>query len=239
VLHVPSKYDGSKPVPLVVDFHGLGGTASGEATSSPYPAVTDPEGVIMALPAGLSGTLGTSWNLGTCCVTADDVAFARALVADVEKTACIDSKRVYAVGFSLGGGMAHVIACKAADVFAAAAPAAADLVQEGLADCKPSRPITVITFRGTADTSVHYEGGSVSPNASMPLTGLGAKASFQKWAEIDHCTGSPTAEDRNGCASYTSCQDGVEVVLCTKQGGGHEPGNASVGWPVLKRHSLP
>ncbi|MEO8903046.1 MAG: feruloyl esterase, partial [Polyangiaceae bacterium] len=140
---------------------------------------------------------------------------------------------------SLGGGMTHVIACKAADVFAAAAPAAADLTKENVADCKPSRPITVIAFRGTADSNVSYAGGSVSPNASMPLTGLGAKASFQKWAEIDGCTDSASAEDANGCARYAACQGGAEVLLCTKQGGGHEPGDASVGWPVLKRHSLP
>jgi polyhydroxybutyrate depolymerase len=210
-----------------------------EATSSPYPAQTDPDGAVMAFPAGLSGSLGTSWNLGTCCVDADDVGFARALVADAEKVACIDPKHVYAVGFSLGGGMTQYLGCEAADLFAAVAPAAADLVQETVDMCKPPRPITVITFRGTADTSVKYAGGSVSPNASMPLTGLGAKASFDKWAQIDQCTGAASAEDKNGCASYTSCAGGVEVILCTKQGGGHEPGNASVAWPVLKRHALP
>ena len=57
----------------------------------------------------------------------DDVAFARALVAQVSTTACIDPKRVYATGFSMGGGMAHYLACHAADVFAAVAPASFDL----------------------------------------------------------------------------------------------------------------
>jgi len=239
VLHIPAKYDGAKPAALVVDFHGLGGTASGEVTGSPYPAQTDPDGAVMAFPAGLSGSLGTSWNLGTCCVDADDVGFTRALVADTEKVACIDPKHVYAVGFSLGGGMTQYLGCEAADLFAAVAPAAADLVQETVGMCKPARPITVITFRGTADGNVKYTGGSVSPNASMPLTGLGAKASFDKWAQIDQCTGAASPEDKNGCASYTTCAGGAEVILCTKQGGGHEPGNASVGWPVLKRHALP
>jgi polyhydroxybutyrate depolymerase len=204
ILHIPAKYDGAKPTSLVVDFHGLGGTAMDEATSSPYPAQTDPDGAVMAFPAGLSGPLGTAWNLGTCCVDADDVGFTRALVADAEKVACIDPKHVYAVGFSLGGGMTQYLGCQAADLFAAVAPAAADLVQETVDMCKPARPITVITFRGTADSNVKYAGGSVSPNASMPLTGLGAKASFDKWAEIDQCTGAASAEDKNGCASYTS-----------------------------------
>jgi polyhydroxybutyrate depolymerase len=233
-LHVPTKYDGTKPAPLVVDFHGLGGSGTSEAGSNPYKSVIDPEGVVSAYPDGVSGTNGTGWNLGSCCTTTDDVAFAKALVQDVEKMACIDPKRVYAVGYSLGGGMVHVLACQAADVFAAASPAAADLVKDNVADCKPSRPITVFTFRGTADTAVPYDGGTISS-----LTNIGAKATFQTWADINQCTGSPSAEDSNGCSTYSSCASGVQVTLCTKQGGGHDPGTASVSWPVLKKYSLP
>ena len=31
----------------------------------------------------------------------------------------------------------------------------------------------------------------------------------------------------------------VEVGLCVKQGGGHAPGDANVGWSFLNRFSLP
>ncbi|XYI03827.1 alpha/beta hydrolase family esterase [Sorangium sp. So ce1128] len=240
VLHVPPAYDGSKPVPLVVDFHGLGGSGPSERSGSPYPAQTDREGVIMAFPSGLSGPSGGAWNVGPCCVAdTDDVAFAKALVAQIQETACIDPKRIYAVGFSMGGGMSHYLACHAADVFAAVAPAAFDLLQENVGDCEPSRPITVISFRGTSDPIVPYAGGSSSVVRGMPVTFLGAKTTFEKWADINGCTGSPSAEDGQGCSTYSNCQDGVEVALCTKQGGSHEPGNAAVGWPVLKRHTMP
>ena len=50
--------------------------------------------------------------------------------------------------------------------------------------------------------------------------------------------GLPVGEDSNGCSTYSSCQDGVEVVLCTKPEGHQDPGDASVAWPVLKRHPL-
>jgi polyhydroxybutyrate depolymerase len=233
-LHIPAAYDGTKPAPLVVDFHGLGGSGSSEASSNPYRAVIDPEGVVSAYPDGVNGTNGTGWNLGPCCTTTDDVAFAKALVQDVAKVACIDPKRVYAVGFSLGGGMVQVLACKAADVFAAASPAAADLVQQNVDGCVPARPITVFTFRGSADTAVPYSGGSISG-----LTNIGAQSTFQTWAKIDQCTGAPSAADSNGCSTYASCGGGVQVTLCTKQGGGHEAGNASVSWPVLKKYTLP
>ena len=240
LLHVPSTYDGSKPVPLIVDFHGL--TTSGPQywQSSPYPDVTDPEGVVMAFPSGLSGPRGAAWNIGPCCVAnVDDVAFARALVMQVSRMACVDSKRVYAAGFSMGGGMAHYLACHAADVFAAVAPASFDLLEENVGDCQPPRPITVISQRGSADTLVPYDGGPDSLVAGMPVTFLGALATFRAWADIDQCTGSPSAPDSNGCSTYANCQGGVEVVLCTDQGGSQSFGNARITWPVLKRHPLP
>src|SRR5439155_5500929 len=40
VLHVPAAYDGSKPMPLVVEFHALGGSGMQESGGSPYPDVT-------------------------------------------------------------------------------------------------------------------------------------------------------------------------------------------------------
>jgi polyhydroxybutyrate depolymerase len=241
VLHVPATYDGSKSVPLVVDFHVNGGSGSLERSTSLYPAVTDAEGVVMAFPTGLAGPMGPAWNIGPCCVAADvdDLGFARALVADVKSIACIDSKRVYATGILTGGGMAYYLACNAADVFAAIAPAAFDLVQENVADCKPSRPISVISFRGTAAQLVPYSGGPSSFVPGMPVTFLGAQATFQKWAELDQCGSSASSADGNGCSSYANCQDSAEVILCTKQGGGDEAGNATVAWPVLKRHRLP
>ena len=239
VLHVPTTYDGTTRVPLLVDFHGLGSSGMSELQTSPYPAVTDPEGVLIAFPDGLKGPLGTAWDLGPCCVAdVDDVGFVRALVAQVQGDACIDSRRVYAAGVLTGGGMVYELACQTADIFAAVAPAAFDLLQENVDDCVPSRPITEISFRGTADPRVPYAGGPSALVPGMPITFLGAQATFQRWAAIDRCTGSASPEDDNGCTSYTRCDAGVEVTLCTKQGGRDEPGTASIAWPLLRRHTL-
>lgn len=240
VLHVPAAYDGSKPVPLVVDFHPMPGSGMQERTSSPYPSQVDPEGALMAFPTGLAGPSGNSWNVGPCCVpAADDLAFARALVAHAATVACVDGRRIYATGFSMGGGMAHHVACHAADLFAAVAPASFDLLQENAGDCHPARPITVIAFRGSADTLVPYDGGYSAYVPGMPVTFLGAQATFAKWAGLDGCSGAPSAPDGAGCASYSSCAGGVEVVLCTKAGSGQVWGDPAIAWPVLKRHRLP
>jgi polyhydroxybutyrate depolymerase len=44
------------------------------------------------------------------------------VVARLQQDACIDAKRIYATGLSNGGAMAHLLGCRAADLFAATAP---------------------------------------------------------------------------------------------------------------------
>lgn len=240
VLHVPEGYDGTSPVPLIVDFHPIGGNGPDWRRSSPYVALADREGLIIAYPSGLSGPMGGAWNVGPCCVSGpDDVAFARALVAAVSEKACIDPKRVYATGFSMGGGMSHYLGCHAADLFAAVAPAAFDLLEENVGGCEPARPLTVVSFRSTGDGVVPYAGGYSDVVSGMAITFLGAQDTFDQWSSMNGCTGTPSAEDSNGCKTVDGCSDGVQVTLCTRQGGGHDAGNPDIAWPILREYTLP
>jgi polyhydroxybutyrate depolymerase len=238
-LHVPQAYDGSKPVPLILDFHAMPGSASSELSASAYPGVVDKEGVVMAFPEGLPsppGPLaGNSWNVGSCCVASfpDDVAFAKNVVEQIKTLACIDSTRVFAVGPVMGGGMAYKLACDAADVFAGVASSGWDLLQEDVGSCKPSRAITVVAFRSQNDVPIPYGGGPSTTVQGMPITFLGAQKTFQTWASLDHCTGSPSP-DSNGCSAYNNCDGDVQVVLCS-----NTAANASLAWPLLKQHPKP
>ena len=242
IMHVPDAYKGDKAVPLVVDYHPIGGNGSGQMNSTTYKALTDKEGVISLYPDGTpkggGGMMGNmnGWNVGPCCSNDDDVKFSRAMIAAVEEIACIDKQRVYATGFSMGGGMSNHVACFMSDVYAAVAPAAMDLNKTNSAKCNPERPISVINFRGTADGTCRYQGGDSGYNDGLNF--LGAEGTFRFWAEKNGCTGSPS-KNSDGCDEYSNCRDGVKVVLCTKQNGGHEQGNGSIGWPFLKQFKLP
>src|SRR5690606_13440868 len=84
VLHVPPAFDSSRPAPLVIDFHGAGGSGWNELQTSPYPAETDRDNVVIAFPDGVNGPIGAAWNVGPCCVPGvDDLTFVDALLADV------------------------------------------------------------------------------------------------------------------------------------------------------------
>lgn len=236
IMHVPSAYKGDKAVPLVIDYHPIGGSGSGQMGSTTYKKLTDPEGVISLYPQGTTKTMGPGWNVGPCCSNDDDLEFTREMIKYVKEKACIDPQRIYATGFSMGGGMSNHVACMMSDVFAAVAPAAMDLNKTNSAQCTKARPISVINFRGTADNVCRYGGGDSGFNDGLNF--LGAEGTFKYWADADGCTGSPTT-NKDGCQEYSNCKDGVKVVLCTKQGGGHEQGNGSIGWPFLKQFTLP
>jgi polyhydroxybutyrate depolymerase len=238
ILYVPSSYTGKTPVPLVLDWHGLGSSGSSQKGLSGYKALSDQEGFIVAWPNGTEN----AWNIGLCCTTSDvdDLGFAKAIVADIQRRACVDPKRIYADGYSMGGGMSFYLACNAAEIFAAVAPSAFDLLAADEEPCKPARPISVIAFRGTSDPIVPYAGG-----ASMPPNGLnvtihfqGAENTAKTWSALNGCMGAPMA-GAGDCQTYSQCKEGTEVTLCTKQGGGHDPGDAKQGWEFMKKHPMP
>jgi polyhydroxybutyrate depolymerase len=238
IISAPSGYTGDEPVPLVLYFHPLLTDAATAESGSGYTALAEQENFIVVYPDGQESA---AWNVGPCCTQSrdvDDVGFAKAVVAAMKENYCIDAKRVYAAGFSMGGGMAHYVGCEAADVFAAVAPGAFDLLAENT--CAPARPITVIAFRSESDAIVPYEGGEKqdAPNGFVGKhTFLGAVATFEKWAEVDGCTGEPVMES-GGCQTYKQCKDGVEVTLCTV-GGGHTWPDPERSWETLSRFTLP
>ena len=251
IMHVPSTYKGDKAVPLVVDYHPIGGSGQGQFTGSTYKSETDPEGVITLYPDGTENHKGmmagsAGWNVGPCCSDDDDVKFSREMIKAVQEIACIDPQRIYATGFSMGGGMSNHVACFMSDVYAAVAPAGMDLNKDNSKICSPERPISIIMFRGTNDQICRYNGGDSGFGDGLDF--LGAENNFKFWAEKNGCSGSPS-KNSSGCNEYSECKDGTKVILCVDKGkgggmmgagpDGHSYGDGSIGWPFLKQFTLP
>ena len=245
-LTVPTGYDKATPAPLLIELHGLGldGQAMMDPMFSSWGAVTERESIVHVRPDGIDA----AWNVGPCCTrerTVDDLGFVRAIVERVTSQGCIDRTRVYASGYSMGGGMSHYLGCHASDLFAAVAPAAFDLLEENKDACKPARPITVISFRGTEDSIVFARPHESTPPTLLisgyelpPIHFLGPEGTFEFWAQSNGCSGTPNT-DADGCRTYESCSEGVEVTLCLEQGGGHDPPDAERAWRTLQRFTLP
>jgi polyhydroxybutyrate depolymerase len=204
-VHVPASYTGDKLVPLVLDIHGYGGTVEYQRSTSGWLEKSDQQGFLLVHPEGLTN----SWNAGSVCCgqsmtdQVDDEGFILALVAKVKSDGCVNPKRVYATGLSNGGALAHLLACRAADVFAAVAPVS---MSNGTMPCEPARGISVTMFRGTADELVPYD----SPDSIF----LSAQADLDAWKERNACSGSADTS-RDKCQTFSGCKGNSEVTLCT------------------------
>jgi polyhydroxybutyrate depolymerase len=261
-LHTPTGYTGDKPLPLVIDFHPLGISGSSWEGQSGWKAKADSTGFIVAYPNSYNSN--NSWNVGMCCQDAqknqiDDVAFAKALIQQVESLACVDPKRVYATGCSNGGGMTYKVACDLADMIAGAAPVDFRCVYGGSTNspscdmCKPSRPVSVTHFDNTGDTMlVPYAGGTTSfaadcpPNSScVGMAFPSAQDNFKAWQSIAGCSGSTLELSGNSaCQTNTMCMGGAQVSMCVQQGGSH-CGNygtlkiVDTAWDMFQKEALP
>ena len=227
-IYVPSGLGGAGPRPALLAFHGGTGTAMGMAASSQLTKFAQERQIYAVFPEG-SGTLQT-FNGGACCGTAqsqniDDVAFARAVIADVRANYSIDAARIYATGFSNGGIMSHRLACGLADQLAGVAPvggASGEFDGAGTRyyTCNPSRPITVLHIHAANDRNYPYAGG-VGDDGISPTNFYGIDATITNWITRNNVTTQAT-EERIGasttCRRYATPANGsrpsAPVVIC-------------------------
>lgn len=198
-----------EPAPLVVDIHPALSTPEDQEALSGMRIKAAAEGFIVAQPAGQL----RSWDIITG--NGDDVAFIRAVVADVQSRTPIDPDRIYATGMSNGGGLTDQLACTAGDLFAAAAPVAGWYVPS--VECGDDAVIPVMAFHGTADLVVPYSG--------MGPFFVAVEEWAADWAVRNGCDTEPTDEritDDVVKRSWSGCE--ADTHLFTIEGGAH-------GWP--------
>ena len=158
-------------------------------------------------------------NHGPASLTRD-VRFISDLIDDLEKTYNIDPTRIYANGLSAGGGMSFALSCTMSDRIAAIGTVAAARVLPW-SWCTDQRPVPMISFHGTADSIIPYDGGTTWIG---DITFPDVEEWVASWARRNRC--GPDAVESVVAADvtrreYTHCADDTAVVLFTIHGGGH------------------
>lgn len=217
LLHMPPGLDRTQPAPLVLAFHGIDDDPAEMQALTGFSEIADESNFLLVYPVGI----GQSWNAGgKCCGEAltkniDDLAFVRQILSDLETVVRIDTKHIYATGFSNGGALADRLGCEMPDVFAAVASVACILAYS---PCHPQQPVSVMHVHGLADPFLPFKGGGafeIRPVEEIMLD----------WAELNGCVGSPTLDSPIKTikhTAYTSCQAGTAVELYAIEGGGHD-----------------
>jgi polyhydroxybutyrate depolymerase len=228
LLEVPPGYTGSDALPLVLNFHGYGSNANQQAAYSGLPAKGDAGGFIVVTPQG-SGGDKPFWNSFGVRALPDDVGFAIEMLNALEAQLCIDTARVFATGISNGASMSVRLACELSDRIAAVAGVAGVYFPR---DCSPTRPVPVLSFHGTADPVVPYNGGPITAGISqmLNLSAPPEEDAIREWAQHNGCNLTPAIEQTSASVRhimYSGCQEGANVELYSIDGGGHTwPGAA-------------
>jgi polyhydroxybutyrate depolymerase len=230
-LHIPSGYDGSQSVPLVIVLHGLGGTAPGIMNSSSMNDKADEKNFIVLYPDGSGNPRG--WNNGImspATTNMDDVAFVRALIKKFIDELHVNPKRVYVAGFSNGAAMTYRLGAELSGQLAAIAivEGAIGTHQGGsaLAIPQPAGPLPILIFHGKQDRTIPYDGGKGADGVDY----FSVANALDLWTKNDGCTQPPQKILVNGnvqTEDYQGCAAGSEVLLYTIGTGHH-------AWPTVK-----
>jgi len=238
----------STPRPLVLDFHGLAEGATIHSATSRFGTLGQQDGFIAVFPNGTGSPV--HWNT-TAQSGNQDLDFVTALLTQLEATRCIDTSRVYASGFSDGAFFVSLLACTMSNRFAAIAAVSGLQLDK---PCHTTRPVPILTFHGTADPILYFNGGvgtatlnkllgatgtgssgssgSSTTTTTLPkanLHGAGYPATVQAWAVKDGCDPHPTDTRQSSqiIVRRYACPAGTDVEFTIVLGGGHAwPGSA-------------
>lgn len=198
--YLPSPLDKARAYPLVFVFHGGGGTAEGVAWETSWTELAVKEAFILVYPEGTRAkpdvpadfrTNGQSWNDGSkrTHLTAvikgvDDVHFVKAMIEYLQSQFNIDSKRIYASGFSNGGSMSFRVGRELSGLIAGIAPVAStDWLEEPIF----SSPVSLIYFTGTKDPLNPMEGGVTRIAGKYYGTKPPVEEMLKKWKTMLKC----------------------------------------------------
>jgi len=237
-LQVPTSYNSGTPAPLIVVLHGYSSSGRGQAQYFGLFDGSEKHGYLLAYPDGTTDARGYRfWNATDACCNfygsqVDDVAYLSAVIDDVEARYNVDPHRIFVVGHSNGGFMAHRLACEIGNRLAAVVSLAGATWKDP-ARCPAASPVNVLQVHGDADDTILYGGTPAYPSAHETVT---------TWAQKNGCTGSlqqtgarldldtqlTGAETQE--QTFTGCPSNGAVSLWTIAGGGHVP-SLGTEWP--------
>jgi len=228
VLYVPEGHTADAPLPVVLAFHGGGGSPETFRDITHLDATADANGFAVLYADAGDGLWG-DWRDITGDPT-NDLEYVSFTLDTLTTEHPIDGNRVYATGISNGGAFSLVLASELSDRIAAVAPVAHNISQAFINNASPEGGVDVLQIVGTADPINPFQGGSISaPGGGDQGVGLGSDATIAYWRNVVGA-GEPsevllpnTVADGTFALQevYEPAPDGTELSRIIVAGGGH------------------
>lgn len=231
LVHRPASLTPAQRPPLFIVLHGTHGNAAGIAGTTGFNHAADLRRFVVAYPNGTGFLRYLTWNTGRCCgsameAKANDVGFIHSMIQELVRTANIDPRRVFVVGFSDGGMMAFRAGCDLSTEIAGLAIVAGRMPDTV---CTARRALPIIAFGGTADDELATDHDRYTTPSSFRYA-FSLDSSLAFWARRSHCVATPRIEQRGilHVVSYTACAPRAPIQYYQVQDAGHEwPGGAT------------
>jgi polyhydroxybutyrate depolymerase len=191
ILHIPSTYDGTKEVPLVVFIHGGGGNAQSAQGFTNFNQISKTNGFLMVYPQAFFESSANSFvwadgrGLAPDVLGIDDVDFIDKLVTALKSEYKVNAKKVYVCGFSNGSFLTQRIAFEKSTQFAAIGTLGGTMNQSLFNTGNPKRAVPMMYVFGTTDPLVPYNGGVVVGSNTLPIVGIEQAVNF--WVKKNQC----------------------------------------------------
>jgi poly(3-hydroxybutyrate) depolymerase len=206
-LTFPESYDGTKPFPVLVGFHGCGDVNRGtDLESTEWIRLTKDSAFeteyVRAVP--ISAATDGCWNYG------NDITRVKAMYDDLLANYCVDTSRVFATGHSSGAQfiVQILVNSHAADAqhlnFKGVAPVAAS--EYGAL----KGPIPVMYIQGKMDTQ--RNNGDGHETVAEFRTANSCQDASMPYSQVAGCQSGNTAVNP-GCIAYSGCN--VPTIWCS------------------------
>jgi polyhydroxybutyrate depolymerase len=239
-IYVPSFYDKSAQMPLVIALHGKGGKGRSMIliTRKGFNKLAEKDGFIVVYPDGIEknwndGRMDDETNDRAHRENIDDVGFISTLIDFMIKEYNIDPGRVYVTGISNGAIMSYRLACELSHKITAIAPVDGNIPYLLMPGYSPSNPVSVLAINNVNDPLVPFDGGEIYGHFHRVKLGkvLSTEESVMFWVKHNRCslepvvTEEPDTDPKDGTRviskQYLNHSNGTEVVLYIVEGGGH------------------
>lgn len=151
--------DSNQPLPVVLNFHGLGDSSVTHEAMSLFEPVAAEHGFVVVTPDAYGSA--RAWRIPDAQAlfpsVVDDVEFVRVLLQQFRNDLCLDTGRVFATGFSNGAYFASLLACSEPEMLAGFAPVAGVFYPE--MGCP--LPVSMLVWHDVNDAIVPLNGGNI------------------------------------------------------------------------------